>query len=78
MLKLVEILFPEVIVLSLICFCVSWNVAAYFLIILVASLLPMFGNIECDFTTRREIIRKKELEDAKFIENVANKIKGDR
>lgn len=77
-LKLVEILFPEVIVLSLICFCVSWNVAAYFLIILVASLLPMLGNIECDFTTRKEIIRKKELEDAKFIENVANKIKGDR
>ena len=76
-LKLVEILFPEVIVLSLICFCVSWNVAAYFLIILVASLLPMLGNIECDFTTRKEIIRNKQREDAKFIDKVANKIKGE-
>lgn len=77
-LKLIEILFPEVIVLSLICFCVSWNVAAYFLIILVASLLPMFGNIECDFTTRKEIIRNNNIKDAKFIDKVANKIKGER
>lgn len=77
-LKLVEILFPEIIVLSLICFCVSWNVVAYFLIILVASLLPMLGNIECDFTTRKEIIRNKRIQDAKFIDDIANKIKGDR
>ena len=76
-LKLIEILFPEVIVLSLICFCVSWNVAAYFLIILVASLLPMLGNIECDFTTRKEIIRNNNIKDAKFIDRVANKIKGE-
>ena len=77
-LKLIEILFPEVIVLSLICFCVSWNVAAYFLIILVASLLPMLGNIDCDFNTRREIIKYNKKKDAKFIEEIANKIKGEK
>lgn len=38
----------------------------------------MLGNIECDLVTRREIIRINKQKDAKFIEDVANKIKGDK
>lgn len=75
LLRLVEVLFPEIIILTLISFCVSWNVAAYFLIILVASIIPMMGNIFSDFNTRSEILRDKEKQNNKFIEDVAKKVK---
>ncbi len=76
-LKLIEILFPEILVLALLCYCVSWNVATYFLIIVIACLIPMLGNIECDFVIRREIKKKNELEKDLLAEKVANNIKGE-
>ena len=62
LLKLFEVLFPEILVLLLLCFCVSWNVATYFIIVIVAAFIPVIGNIICDFTTRAEIRRKSEAE----------------
>lgn len=76
-LKLLEILFPEVILLALIAFCLSINVALYFIIILIAFTLPMFGNIECDLIIRKEIKRNQEKEDKKVVQNIANVIKGE-
>ena len=76
-LKLLEILFPEVLVLLLICFCLSWNVAAYFIVVLVAMLIPMIGNIDCDLNTRAEIKRLNQVKEDKFVEKVANNIKGE-
>lgn len=76
-LKLLEILFPEVLVLLLICFCLSWNVAAYFIVVLVAMLIPMIGNIDCDLNTRAEIKRNKQIEEDKFVEKVADNIRGE-
>ena len=73
-LKFVEILFPEIIVLVLISFCMSWNVAAYFIIILVASILPVIANIMSDFNTRREIILRARIKDEKFINDVAARV----
>ena len=76
-LKLFEILFPQVLVLLLICFCLSWNVATYFIVVLCAMLIPMFGNIESDFNIRAEIKRNNEIEKNDFINNVAQKVKGE-
>ena len=76
-LKLLEILFPEVLVLLLICFCLSWNVAAYFIVVLVAMLIPMIGNIDCDLNTRAEIKRNKQIEEDKFAEKVADNMRGE-
>ena len=76
-LKLLEILFPEVLVLLLICFCLSWNVAAYFIVVLVAMLIPMIGNIDCDLNTRAEIKRNKQIEEDKFVEKVADNMRGE-
>lgn len=75
-LKLLEILFPEVIILVLICSCLGWNVATSFVIVLVAMLIPMIGNIDCDFNTRAEIKRLNQVKEDKFVEKVANNIKG--
>lgn len=77
LLKLFEILFPEVLVLLLICFCLSWNAAAYFIVVLVAMAIPMIGNIECDFNTRAEIKRNKQIEEDKFAEKVADNMRGE-
>lgn len=76
-LKLLEILFPEVLVLLLICFCLSWNVATYFIVVLVAMLIPMIGNIDCDLNTRAEIKRNKQIEEDKFAEKVADNMRGE-
>ena len=76
-LKLLEILFPEVLVLLLICFWLSWNVAAYFIVVLVAMLIPMIGNIDCDLNTRAEIKRNKQIEEDKFAEKVADNMRGE-
>lgn len=76
-LKLLEILFPEVLVLLLICFCLSWNVAAYFIVVLAAMLIPMIGNIDCDFNTRAEIKRLNQIKEDKFAEKVADNMRGE-
>lgn len=76
-LKLLEILFPEVIVLVLICSCLGWNVATSFVIVLVAMLIPMIGNIDCDFNTRAEIKRLNQIKEDKFAEKVAGNMRGE-
>lgn len=74
-LKLFELFFPEMVLLSLLCLCVSWNIACYFVVVLICSLIPVLGNIECDFATRRQAKRDKELADAKMADAVANRLK---
>ena len=76
-LKLLEILFPEVIVLVLICSCLGWNVATSFAIVLVAMLIPMIGNIDCDFNTRAEIKRLNQVKEDKFAEKAADNMRGE-
>ena len=61
-LKLFEILFPEMLILGLLCYCVSFNIAVYFLIILVSTFIPMLGNVRCDINIRNEIKRNQEIE----------------
>lgn len=74
-LKLAEILFPEISVLVLICLCVSWNVSCYFIYILIATTLPLIGNIRADIITREEIKTTKDKENGQFAQEVAEIIK---
>ena len=74
-LKVFEMLFPEVLVLLIICFCTSWNVASYFIVILVACVFPLLGNIECDINIRRKAKADKEAEQNKIAELTAKKMK---
>lgn len=77
-LKLFEIFFPEIIILSLLCMCISWNLASYFIVILGACLVPVIANIICDFNIRAEIKRKQEEQNKALVQNVVNAIKGDK
>lgn len=73
-LKVFELLFPEVLVLLIICFCTSWNVASYFIVILVACVFPLLGNIEADINIRKQAKRDKQKEQEKLATMVAEKM----
>lgn len=74
--KLLELIFPEMLVLLLLCLMLSWNVAGYFTMLLIGFTIPMIGNIICDFNTRKEIAKLNEEKHQKLVEDVANKIGG--
>lgn len=74
-LKLVQLILPEILILILLCMITSWNISNYFVLILVACLVPVLGNIVSDFNTRAEIkISNKKKED-EMIKKIANKVK---
>ena len=75
LLKLLEIIFPEILVLLLLCLMLSWNVGGYFTMLLIGFTLPIIGNIICDFNTRKEIVKVNEINHQKFVNDVANKVK---
>lgn len=74
-LKLFEILFPEMLILGLMCACVSFNIAIYFLIVLISTFIPMIGNVACDINIRNEIKRKQEIEKDLAAERVAKRLR---
>lgn len=74
-LKLFEILFPEMLILGLLCYCVSFNIAIYFLIILVSTFIPTLGNVRCDINIRNEIKRNQEIEKDLLAEKTAEKLR---
>lgn len=74
-LKLVQLILPEILILILLCIVTSWNIANYFVLILVACLVPVLGNIASDFNSRAEIkITTKKQED-EMINKIAKKVK---
>lgn len=74
MLKVFEILLPEILILMLMCLIVSWDVSGYFAVLLLGCLIPMIGNIVCDFNVRREITIRSMLKDKRLANNVRDKI----
>ena len=75
LLKLLEIIFPEMLVLLLLALMLSWNVAGYFTMLLIGFTIPLIGNIFCDFIARKEIVRKNAEEHEKLVNDIANKMK---
>ena len=76
-LKLFEVLFPEMLVLLLIALCVNWNVASYFVVILISFAIPIIGNIECDFVTRSEINKNKQAEKDALVQSISDNLRGE-
>ena len=76
-LRIFEWLFPEVILLSILCLFISWSVSSFIIIILVSLTIPFLGNIECDFNSRRAAKKKKQEEDEKLANMVADKLRED-
>ena len=74
-LKLFEILFPGFIILTLLCLCISWSVACYFILIIASAIFIVIGNIEADFNVRREIKYKNTKQEQELIEKIANKVR---
>lgn len=75
-LKLFEIFFPEMLVLLILSMCASWNVSSYFVVLLVACIIPCLGNIDADFNTRIEIKNKKLKQQDELAQKIAD-IKGE-
>ena len=71
-LKLFEILFPEITLLILLSLFVSLNVSVYFILILVASVIPMLANIIVDLNLRKEAKKLKEKEQDDLAHKIAN------
>ena len=78
LLKLLEFIFPEMLVLLLLCLMLSWNVAGYFTMLLIGFTIPIVGNIICDFNARKEIAKFNEEQHNKLVNDVAVKIRGDK
>lgn len=77
LLKVIELFFPEIAILAIICFCVSWNVACYFLVMIASFIVPMLGNIACDLNIRSEIKVRNEKDKQELVERISNNIKGE-
>ena len=75
LLKLLELIFPEMLVLLLLCLMLSWNVGGYFTMLLIGFTIPIIGNIICDFNARKEIAKLNEEQHQRLVNDVANKIK---
>lgn len=76
-LRIFEWLFPEVILLSILCLFISWSVSSFIIVMLVSLTIPFLGNIECDFNIRREAKKRKQEADQKLANMVADKLKED-
>lgn len=77
LLKLLELIFPEMLVLLLLCLMLSWNVGGYFTMLLIGFTIPIIGNIICDFNARKEIAKLNEQQHQRLVNDVANRVKGD-
>ena len=58
LLKTIDFIFPEFLLLLMLCFSFSMEVSLYFIIILCSFLIPIIGNMVCDKRVRKEAIRK--------------------
>ena len=77
LLKLLEVIFPEMLVLLLLCVMLSWNVAGYFTMLLIGFTIPMIGNIICDFAIKEEIVKINKEKNQQLVNDVADRIKED-
>ena len=59
-LKTVDFIFPEFILLLMLCFSFNFEISLYFLIIMAAFLFPVIGNMICDKRVKKEAVRREE------------------
>lgn len=59
-LKTIDFIFPEFILLLMLCFSFSFEIALYFIILMASIVIPIIGNMICDKRIKKEAIRKEE------------------
>ena len=62
LLKVIDFVFPEIILLAVLYFSFNFELSLYFIFIIVAFLIPIIGNMVCDKRVKREAVRKQEEE----------------
>jgi len=61
-LKVIDFVFPEIILLAVLCFSFNFELSLYFIFIIVSFFIPIIGNMVCDKRVKREAVRKQEEE----------------
>lgn len=59
-LKTIDFIFPEFILLLMLSFSFSFDISLYFIIIMGAFLIPIIGNMICDKRVKLEAVRREE------------------
>lgn len=62
LLKVIDFVFPEIILLAVLCFSFNFELSLYFIFIIVSFFIPIIGNMICDKRVKREAVRKQEEE----------------
>lgn len=58
-LKCFDFICPEIFLLVALCFAFNWSISLYFVFIICAFILPILGNMVCDYRVKVESKRKK-------------------
>ena len=59
-LKTLDFIFPEFILLLVLCFAFNFEISLYFIFIIAAFIIPVIGNMICDKRVKKEAIRKEQ------------------
>ena len=73
-LKTLDFIFPEAIILLVLCFAFNFEISLYFIFILASFALPVIGNIICDKRARKEAIQKSEEEKFTVVNETAEAV----
>lgn len=73
-LKTLDFICPELILLSMLCFAVNFEIALYFIFVIGAFIIPIIGNMICDKRVKKEAIKKKEEENAAQVNATAEAV----
>lgn len=73
-LKTLDFICPELILLSMLCFAVNFEIALYFIFVIGAFIVPIIGNMICDKRVKKEAIKKKEEENAAQVNATAEAV----
>ena len=72
--KTLDFICPELILLSMLCFAVNFEIALYFIFVIGAFIIPIIGNMICDKRVKKEAIKKKEEENAAQVNATAEAV----
>lgn len=59
-LKSLDFCFPELVLMVVLCFAFNFQIAIYFVYIIVAFIIPIIGNMICDKRVKKEAIRREQ------------------
>ena len=73
-LKALDFCCPELLLLGVLCFAFNFDIALYFIIIIIAFIIPIIGNMICDTRVKKEAVRKQEEEREVLVNEIANAV----